>query len=117
LEPRADGPFKVLRKINDNACEIDLPSTYGVSMSFNVSNPSPFFGSEESRMSPFQEGGGDDEDFPNNQAPFHANQEIDAEDVTQTREQVNIGPITRSRAKKLQQQVTSFLAETNLDII
>jgi hypothetical protein len=30
---------------------------------------------------------------------------------------VNIGPITRSRAKKLQQQVTSFLAETNLDII
>ena len=36
LQARADGPFKVLRKINDNAYEIDLPSTYGVSTSFNV---------------------------------------------------------------------------------
>jgi hypothetical protein len=51
----------------------------------------------------------DDENIPNNQAH-------DAEDVTQTGEQANIGPITRSRAKKLQQQVTSFLAETNFNI-
>jgi len=53
LQPRADGPFKVLRKINDNAYEIDVPSTYGVSISFNVANLSPFFGSEESRTTPF----------------------------------------------------------------
>ena len=32
LQPRADGPFKVLRKINNNAYEIDLPSTYGPTM-------------------------------------------------------------------------------------
>jgi hypothetical protein len=44
LQPRADGPFKALRKINDNAYEIDLPDTYGVSSSFNVANLSPFFG-------------------------------------------------------------------------
>ncbi|WVZ84898.1 hypothetical protein U9M48_031868 [Paspalum notatum var. saurae] len=56
LQPRADGPFKVLRKINDNAYEIDLPSTYGVSTSFNVADLSPFFGLEESRMTPFQGG-------------------------------------------------------------
>jgi len=56
-------PFKVLRKINNNAYEIDLPSTYGVSTSFNVSDLSPFFGSEESRTTPFQEGE-DDEDMP-----------------------------------------------------
>ena len=53
----------MLRKINDNAYEIDLPSTYGVSSSFNVADLSPFFGVEESRTTPFQEGE-DDEDIP-----------------------------------------------------
>ena len=91
LQPQADGPFKVLRKINDNAYEIDLPSTYGVSTSFNVTDLSPFFGSKESRMTPFQEGD-DDEDMPAMQ-----------------------GPITRSRAKKLQEQVNSFLTESILN--
>ena len=63
LHPRADGPFKVFRKINDNAYEIDLPSTYGVSTSFNVSDLSPFFGLEESRTTLF-EGGEDDTTMP-----------------------------------------------------
>jgi hypothetical protein len=38
LKPRADGPFKMLRKINVNVYEIDLPDTYGVSSSFNVAD-------------------------------------------------------------------------------
>jgi hypothetical protein len=57
LQPRADGPFKVLCKINDNAYEIDLPDTYGVSSSFNVSGLSPLFGLEESRTTFFKGGG------------------------------------------------------------
>ena len=56
LQPRADGPFQVVCKINDSTYEIDLPSTYGVSTSFNVADLSPFFRLEELRPTPFQEG-------------------------------------------------------------
>jgi hypothetical protein len=57
LHPRAHGPFMVLRKINDNTYEIDLPNNYGVSTSFNVSDLSPFFGLQESRTTLFKGGG------------------------------------------------------------
>jgi hypothetical protein len=63
LQPRADGPFKVLHKINDNAYEIDLRDTYAVSSSFIVADLSPFIGLEESRMTLFQ-GGEDDVTIP-----------------------------------------------------
>jgi hypothetical protein len=53
----------VLRKINDNAYVVDLPSTYGVSSSFNVADLTPFFGLEELRVTHFQEGE-DGEDIP-----------------------------------------------------
>jgi hypothetical protein len=99
LQPRADGPFKVLRKINDNAYEIDIPSTYGVSTSFTVADLSPFFGLEESRMTPFQERE-DEEDIP----AVHA---------SSSPKDTNQGPLTRSHAKKLQQQVNSFLTDCN----
>ena len=36
LMPRADGPFEVLERINDNAYRPDLPGDYGVSATFNV---------------------------------------------------------------------------------
>ena len=98
LQPRADGPFKVLRKINDNAYEIDLPSTYGVSTSFNVVDLSPLFGLEESRMTPFQEGE-DDEDIPDIRMHQESNTRKVTEDHTSdTQAHVYQGPVTRSRA-------------------
>jgi hypothetical protein len=57
LQQRVDGPFKVICKINNNAYEIDLPDTNGVSSSFNVADLSPFFGFEELRTTLFQGGG------------------------------------------------------------
>ena len=63
LQPRADGPFKVLERINDNAYKIDLPGHYNVSATFNVADLSPFVPSLDdpfdSRTSPFEDGGDD----------------------------------------------------------
>jgi hypothetical protein len=91
----------VFRKINDNAYEIDLPSTYGVSTSFHVTDLSPFFGLEESRMTPFQEG----ED----------GKDITAMHASSSLKDTNQEPLTRSRAKKLQEQVNSFLIDCNFN--
>nr|GEZ14022.1 RNA-directed DNA polymerase [Tanacetum cinerariifolium] len=38
LQPRADGPFCVFKKINDNAYKIDLSGEYHVSTTFNVAD-------------------------------------------------------------------------------
>ena len=74
----------------------------------------PYFGLEESesRMTPFQEGE-DDEAISIKQ---DVNQAHDVEDINQAIEQVNIGPITRSRAKKLQQEVNALLCEIHFNI-
>ncbi|GJX06815.1 reverse transcriptase domain-containing protein [Tanacetum coccineum] len=42
LHPRADGPFRILQKINDNAYKVELPGHYGVSDTFNVADLSPY---------------------------------------------------------------------------
>jgi hypothetical protein len=60
LKPQCDGPFKVLRHINDNAYIIDIPtSKYLVSNTFNIKDLSPFHGemvNEESRSTLSQGG-------------------------------------------------------------
>ena len=60
LMHRADGPFKILEKINDNAYKLELPPEFGVSPTFNISDLKPYLGEEdelESRTTPIQEGG------------------------------------------------------------
>ncbi|GJZ53316.1 RNA-directed DNA polymerase [Tanacetum coccineum] len=60
LKPRGDGPFRVLKKINDNAYKIELPGHYNVSTTFNVADLLPYKGDSDdeldSRSSLFQEG-------------------------------------------------------------
>lgn len=42
LMRRADSPFEVLEKINDNGYKVDFPGDYGVSATFNVHDLSAY---------------------------------------------------------------------------
>ncbi|WVZ58347.1 hypothetical protein U9M48_008626 [Paspalum notatum var. saurae] len=97
LMPRAEGPFKIMEKINDNAYKLELPSEFGVSPTFNIADLKPYFGEEdvlESRTTPLQEGE-DDEDI----SPML---------TSDTPSVVMHGPLTRARARQLNQKVSSF---------
>jgi hypothetical protein len=98
LMPRADDPFKVLEKINENAYKLDLPADFEVSPTFNIADLKPYLGEEdelESRVTHMQEGE-DDVD-------------INTSDTsTPTHNQISC-PITRARACQLNNQVSSFL--------
>ena len=101
LQPRGDGPFQVLERINDNSYKVKLPGEYNVSSTFNVSDLSLFDAEGESdlRTNPSQEGEND-------------------EDMTKSKGKDPLeglgGPMTRARARKAKealQQVLSILFE------
>ena len=95
LNPRGDGSFQVLERINDNAYKIDLPGDYGVSATFNVSNLSPF-GFEEvddSRTNLYEEWGNDE-----NQAS------IKHDDLLKFN-----GPTTKAKTKKFKDTLQVFM--------
>ena len=75
-----------------------------------IASLAPFFGLEESelRMTPFQEGE-DDEDI----STIHASSSVNRSQYNI--KDINEGPLTRSRAKKLQHQVNSFLTDYNFN--
>ena len=96
--PRVAGSYKILEKINDNAYKHELPPEFRVSPTFNIADLKPYLGEEdelESRKTPLQEGE-DDEDI----TPMDTNNTPLVDDQ---------GPITRSRARQLKLQVSSFL--------
>jgi hypothetical protein len=95
----ADGPFKVLEKINENAYKLDLPVDFGVSPTFNIAELKLYLGEEdqlESRLTQMQEGADD--------------VNINTSDTsTPTHNQI-FCPITQSRGCQVNNQVFSLLA-------
>lgn len=53
-DSRGDGPFQVLKKINDNAYKIDPPNKYNISATFNAFGLSLFDVDTNSRANPFK---------------------------------------------------------------
>ena len=89
LSPRGDGPFKVLKRVNDNAYRLELPKEYDVHATFNVADLIPFAGGTDDeveisdfRTNPSQEGG--DDEMP-----------------------LTKGPTTRAMTRRIQEEWTS----------
>jgi hypothetical protein len=107
LLSRADGPFKVVERINDNAYKLDLPADFGVSPTFNIADLKPYLREEddlESRTTEMQEGE-DDEDIPANDTSPTSTSSLPQQDSIPL-----AGPITRARARQLNNQVSSLLS-------
>ncbi|KAF8095141.1 hypothetical protein N665_0339s0012 [Sinapis alba] len=60
LSPRGTGPFQVLERINDNAYKLDLPGELKISLTFNVTDLSPFHADDAVLRSEPLQGGGND---------------------------------------------------------
>jgi hypothetical protein len=97
LQPRGDGSFQILEKINDNAYKVDLLGEYGVSVTFNVSDFTLFDVSDDSRLNPFEEKG-NDEDQPNTKLN-HSKGPLE----------VPSRPITRTRSKKFKEALNGLV--------
>ncbi|KAL2465203.1 Uncharacterized protein Adt_41054 [Abeliophyllum distichum] len=99
LHPRGDGPFQVLERINNNAYKLDLPGNFNVSTTFNISDHSPFDVGDDSRSNLFKEEGDD------------ASHEPDANhgSVNHDPTRIPIGTLTRSRAKKVKEDIQGLV--------
>jgi len=61
LMARGDGPYKIVQKVGDNACKIELLSDMNISAIFNVKDLTPYIededkGHEDLRVNPLQGG-------------------------------------------------------------
>ena len=85
LKPRASGPYKILKKIGENAYELELPKDWQVHSTFNVANLMPYEPLEDDDMVPTRPTNKDFCKVPSD------------------------GPITRNRAKKIQEEMQKAL--------
>ena len=101
LNPRRDGTFQILKKINGNAYKVDLLGEYSVSATFNVADLSLFDVGEDSRSNPFKDRG-NDESFSGSIGEVTVHNPLNDLD----------GPITRSRAKKIKEAMVGLVQST-----
>jgi ribosomal protein L21E len=100
LMPRADGPFRIIEKVNDNAYKVDFLGDYNVSTTFNVKDLTPYLDDDDDsdlRTNHFQPGADDVHNGnynPSRKAKSNIQEDSD-------------GPMTRPRAKQLQRALTS----------
>ncbi|XP_071909750.1 uncharacterized protein [Coffea arabica] len=99
LLPRGDGPFQVLERINDNAYKLELPGEYGVHATFNVSDLSPFHVDDE-----FDLGTNRLQEKGTNEEGLKAARTSSAQVM-----QIPSGPITRARARRLQESLQALV--------
>lgn len=43
LKPQVNGPFRIIKKINDNSYQIDLPGDSNVLANFNIAHLTPYY--------------------------------------------------------------------------
>ncbi|GKU89681.1 hypothetical protein SLEP1_g3787 [Rubroshorea leprosula] len=103
LQPRGDGPFQVIARINDNAYKLELLGEYNVSATFNVSDLSPFDVSDNLRTNPIEgrgnDGNQDDPTCTTSRDPLH----------------ITGGPITRARVRKMQKALNGLIEQIWVD--
>jgi hypothetical protein len=100
LMPRADGPFQIIEKVNDNAYKVDLPGDYNISATFNVKDLTPYLNDDDDsdlRTNHFQPGTDD---------VHHGNYNPSCKAKTNMQKDSD-GQMIRVRAKQLQRALTS----------
>ena len=103
LMPRGDGPFQVVERITDNAYKLDLLGEYGVHATFNVSDLQPYLA-------------GDEFDLGTNRLQEEGNDSSSSRDRPMSSKELVVprGPITRSRAKKLQEAMQALVRQVQV---
>ncbi|PON36202.1 hypothetical protein PanWU01x14_330320 [Parasponia andersonii] len=98
--------------MNDNTYKLELPGEYGISVSFNVADLSPFDASDDLRINPFQEG----ENDANVADQLHVQEEEHSRGLGRTQGQHSRDPlslpnepITRLRAKRFKKALNGLI--------